>query len=203
MVNRERSISDSANFVGTSDDDTVVLELSADEVHALSRVASASEAIDFESQVLNTSPSKVGRAISNGSTDARIRPNAPSQGIGLAVAIGIAGALLILSSVAYLSAIPGEPLQADVNTPLALDTSETAASDAARETRPARATVRFANPFDATEVFEFPPDTSEIDARNAVADLLLQRARDRQKSGVRKSADHRQQLSASTSNQRS
>jgi hypothetical protein len=39
--------------------------------------------------------------------------------------------------------------------------------------------VRFSNPFDATEVFEFPPGTSEAEARDAVAELLLQRARDR------------------------
>jgi hypothetical protein len=35
------------------------------------------------------------------------------------------------------------------------------------------------NPFDAMEVFEFPADTSESAAREAMAELLLQRARDR------------------------
>jgi hypothetical protein len=44
------------------------------------------------------------------------------------------------------------------------------------------APVRFTNPFDATEVFEFPPGTSKSEARHAVADLLLKRARDRQNS---------------------
>ena len=39
--------------------------------------------------------------------------------------------------------------------------------------------VRFTNPFDTTEVFQFPFGTSESDARQAVADVLLQRARDR------------------------
>lgn len=42
-------------------------------------------------------------------------------------------------------------------------------------------TVRFANPFDADEVFEFPPGTSESQARDAVADVLLKRAMSRQK----------------------
>ena len=41
------------------------------------------------------------------------------------------------------------------------------------------ATVRFVNPFDKKEVFEFPPGTSQADARDAVADLLAERARDR------------------------
>jgi hypothetical protein len=35
------------------------------------------------------------------------------------------------------------------------------------------------NPFDASEVFEFPPGTSEMAARDAVADLLLKRAMER------------------------
>ncbi len=39
--------------------------------------------------------------------------------------------------------------------------------------------VRFTNPFDKTEVFEFPPGTSDIEARDAVAELLAQRARER------------------------
>jgi hypothetical protein len=41
--------------------------------------------------------------------------------------------------------------------------------------------VRFTNPFDANEVFEFPQGTSESDARQAVADLLSTRARERQR----------------------
>jgi hypothetical protein len=39
--------------------------------------------------------------------------------------------------------------------------------------------VRITNAFDATEVFEFPPGTPESEAREAVAELLLSRARDR------------------------
>ena len=40
--------------------------------------------------------------------------------------------------------------------------------------------ARFSNPFDASEVFEFPPGTSDEQARQSVAAILLQRARDRQ-----------------------
>jgi len=40
--------------------------------------------------------------------------------------------------------------------------------------------VRFANPFDASEVFEFPPGTPYSEARDAVAALLLERAHGRQ-----------------------
>jgi len=47
--------------------------------------------------------------------------------------------------------------------------------------------VRFGNPFDASEVFEFPPGTSVDQARQSVAAILLQRARDRQRMGLVKS----------------
>ena len=42
------------------------------------------------------------------------------------------------------------------------------------------APVRFKNPFDSSEVFEFPAGTSRTEMRDAVAELLAQRARERQ-----------------------
>jgi hypothetical protein len=44
---------------------------------------------------------------------------------------------------------------------------------------PANQPVRFKNPFDASEVFEFPPGTSTAEARRTVAAILLQRGRER------------------------
>jgi hypothetical protein len=44
--------------------------------------------------------------------------------------------------------------------------------------------VQVRNPFDATEVFEFPAETTKTVAREAMAELLLQRARDRRGEGV-------------------
>lgn len=40
-------------------------------------------------------------------------------------------------------------------------------------------TVKFANPFDHAEIFEFPSGTSREEARAQVADMLLKRAQDR------------------------
>ena len=48
---------------------------------------------------------------------------------------------------------------------------------------PQGAPVRIKNAFDATEVFEFPPGTTESEAREAVAERLLSRARDRRAEG--------------------
>jgi hypothetical protein len=39
--------------------------------------------------------------------------------------------------------------------------------------------VKFANPFDRSEVFEFPAGTSKSEARARVADLLMKRAQER------------------------
>lgn len=45
---------------------------------------------------------------------------------------------------------------------------------------PDAAPVRYRNPFDRSEVFEFPAGTSRTEMRDAVAELLAQRARERQ-----------------------
>jgi len=39
--------------------------------------------------------------------------------------------------------------------------------------------VKFANPFDRSEIFEFPPGTTRQDARDAVAQILIDRASER------------------------
>jgi hypothetical protein len=44
--------------------------------------------------------------------------------------------------------------------------------------------VQVRNPFDATEVFEFPPETTKAEARAATAELLLKRARERLDQGL-------------------
>jgi hypothetical protein len=44
--------------------------------------------------------------------------------------------------------------------------------------------VQLRNPFDRKEVFEFPAGTSAADAREQMAELLLQRAQDRRSQGV-------------------
>jgi len=46
----------------------------------------------------------------------------------------------------------------------------------AMQTEPVGEPLRVANPFDATEIFEFPAGTSETDAHEAVAGFLIERA---------------------------
>lgn len=54
------------------------------------------------------------------------------------------------------------------------------------QTEPLAAPVRVANPFDATETFEFPAGTSEADARDAIAGFLIERAARRGIAGNRR-----------------
>lgn len=53
--------------------------------------------------------------------------------------------------------------------------SSSASQTALHENSP----TRFTNPFDASETFEFPPGTTEDDARQSVAEILFERARER------------------------
>jgi hypothetical protein len=68
--------------------------------------------------------------------------------------------------------------------------------------------VQFRNPFDRTEVFEFPPGTSADEARQSAAALLLQRARDRRGAEGAKSnrpsgtADERAQVARNSESRR-
>lgn len=52
-------------------------------------------------------------------------------------------------------------------------------TSAAQTVFPKDSPTRFANPFDASEIFEFPAGTTEDDARASVAEILFERARER------------------------
>jgi hypothetical protein len=61
---------------------------------------------------------------------------------------------------------------------------------------PDQSTVRFVNPFDRTEVFEFPAGTPWVEARDQVAQQLITRARERSSLGLsstKNTAPRRQQ----------
>jgi hypothetical protein len=87
--------------------------------------------------------------------------------------LGIAAAVMALGSAAH-RAVVGRSVVTAANPsgPVAATTRQPAESISP--------TVRIGNPFDASEVFEFSPGTSEAEARQSVAKILLQRARDRQ-----------------------
>jgi hypothetical protein len=71
---------------------------------------------------------------------------------------------------------PEVPTSAPTSVPASVPTSELAPASPVTPDVP----VRYKNPFDASEVFEFPAGTSRAEMRDAVAELLSQRARERQ-----------------------
>jgi hypothetical protein len=108
--------------------------------------------------------------------------------------LAIAGAAIVLAlsiATAYqlgtrsrAPAAPPEPAAPAVDHPAiehhAIEQPPASGAKLATEPPPKPVPVRFTNPFDTSEVFEFPPGTSETAARDAVAAFLIQRARERQ-----------------------
>jgi hypothetical protein len=86
--------------------------------------------------------------------------------------VGVAG---LLGGAAYLASSRERPVHVAQQIVSHAPPAEGAPAVPAEAATP----VRFPNPFDASEVFEFPAGTSEADAHDAVAKLLLKRARDR------------------------
>jgi hypothetical protein len=86
----------------------------------------------------------------------------------------IAAVLAVLGGVAHLAAkqkpVPAVVAQAPRPTP---------PPPPAEAPAPAGEPVLYKNPFDRTEVFEFPPGTSQAEARDAVAKALMERAQGR------------------------
>jgi len=108
-----------------------------------------------------------------------------------AIAIQIAVATIFSGVIAYVATNPEQLVQAQaavgkVEAPAPARPAQSAPPPAAAA-EPVQ--VQVTNPFDKTEVFDFPPGTSEPDAQLAVARILMQRAHERQSLWAR--SDHR------------
>ena len=90
-------------------------------------------------------------------------------GVGASVALAVLTALTMYKPAANI-ALPAPQV--------AMISEESGVVPAISPER-ARPPVRFANPFDRSEVFEFPPGTTRAEARRKVAQLLLDRANGR------------------------
>lgn len=104
------------------------------------------------------------------------RPRASAPAARRVSISGLALSFVLLAGavgVAYLATAPGDRTEQSVRLPQ----SQLPAAAPASAGEP----VRFTNPFDAKEVFEFPAGTSNAEARDAVAEILMQRAMERQR----------------------
>ncbi|MBM0105431.1 hypothetical protein JM946_11765 [Steroidobacter sp. S1-65] len=90
--------------------------------------------------------------------------------VAIIAIVAIAGAAHVLK--------PSERNDSSSTAPTAQQTSSSQWSDSGQLAR--GEPVRFTNPFDSQEVFEFPPGTTETEAREAVAAVLKERALSRQ-----------------------
>lgn len=138
-------------------DDTIELELTPSELQTLSTAT-----------LVETTP--VGRI---GRVAKKRRLVRVSRWAALATAAAVAG---VSSGITYLATAQNGAV------PLAEPTVMAAALTApapVSATEAVETPVKIANPFDASEIFEFPSSMTESDARDAVADFLMQRARER------------------------
>ena len=83
------------------------------------------------------------------------------------------GEVAIALSLALAAIAAGYALYSDVGEGR---TRSAAVEQRSWSTMPGGEPMRVANPFDSSEVFEFPAGTSEADAREAVAGFLIERA---------------------------
>ena len=152
-----------------SSDDTIELDLTGEEELALSRAAEAARA--------TARPDESGPVLSVPEYNCAFRPTARIDfvcNVIFAVAVpGIAMALLW----------PAPDRHPPAPAPAVASAAPLAKVAPAAPAEPQGAPVRIKNAFDATEVFEFPPGTTESESREAVAELLLSRASDRRAEG--------------------
>jgi hypothetical protein len=94
-----------------------------------------------------------------------------------ALIAGVVAIAAFLSTIAYVAVTKARPVEMPVFITVPQLPRETAPQTApvVVEAVP----VRFANPFDKGEVFEFPPGTTQMEAHDAVAAALLQRGQSR------------------------
>jgi hypothetical protein len=158
----ERLEAAAGSHASQGDDDTIELVLTEEDRLTLSRVAEEEHA---ETSLEEGAFVATGAFLRNRSMRFR-RWSLALASSGLSVAIGVAlGVVVERSSRMMITVPPG--------------TTQLAESQ--------ESPVRFTNPFDPSEVFDFPSGTSDDQARESVAAILLQRARDRQAAGLVKS----------------
>jgi hypothetical protein len=156
--------SNSAELAERIYEDTIDLALSPEQVQALSQAAGEKIA-GAELPESAAAPSATTPTVAN-ETLRRARylliPAACALGIAVGLAVGLA-ARSVRTEI--------------IRVPVIVTRAATPPAE------PPPAPVRFGNPFDSSEVFELPPGTNATEARHSVAEMLLQRARDRRGTG--------------------
>jgi hypothetical protein len=153
-LQKELPVNGQGTIASASGDDTIELQLTPQQLRELSRAAEAAEAAQTTEPV------------------APARKSTYMNIAKMAAAI-VAYGVFAWWSASHLVAQPQPQATAAAKPPVVIPQPVSIVSAP-------EPVVRVNNPFDATEVFEFPPGTSQAESRDKVAQILLQRARDRQ-----------------------
>lgn len=149
------------------DEDTVELQLTPAQLAGLTQAAAEATAVPV--------PVPLPKPVTRNRRRRTFTVGMTALVVALAVAVTVAHRPRAPATQPALSPPPAAPVRAPAPPPRGR--SLVAAQRAATEPAPAPPPVKFRNPFDRSEVFEFPAGTSYEDARGQVAQLLLDRAR--------------------------
>jgi hypothetical protein len=145
------------------------VELSAADLEVLAPPAAAA------SQADSAAPVQSVKAVAAAAAPARM----PSSLRGRITRLQVAG-MLGLAIVAGVSlSVHNESPPVGMVQPAASEWIPISSKPATGEAEHAHAPTLFANPFDETEIFELAPGLSDEEARQVVANLLIERARER------------------------
>jgi hypothetical protein len=144
-------------------DDTIEFELTPEQLQELTQAAESAEAV---------APAQISAVTGSGLMPPAIAPRRRAPIAKMTAAI-IAYVAFAWWSASQLAGQPRPPVTATAQPPFVMPRP-------ALVTSAPNPTVRVINPFDATEVFEFPAGTSAVEGRDKVAQILLERARERQ-----------------------
>jgi hypothetical protein len=173
-------VSDSEKF-GLTEETPIEVELSAQDLWDLSVLpASEHQELRAEPQAAEQRPAEAVSVVEQ-PVPTRAAPSRNNRisvpRIALALTLAVAAVSVFGARYQYQPPIPERPASPPSNS---LQSEPASFEKAPLATDSQRPPVLFRNPFDASEVFEFPPDTSRAEARAAVADLLVKRATERQ-----------------------
>ena len=176
-------------LLNAASEDTIELELSKEQMLSLSRAAAAIRAETLPAQPQTLPVATARKTLPTVAMTAYRRSTWP------AVVFSIVATSALSGAIAYFATTPAPTLPVSGNPVSGNPVVRSAATESPSPPPAETARVQFANPFDANEVFEFPSNTSETEARQAVAQVLLQRAQERQNAAKithqrRKAADH-------------
>jgi hypothetical protein len=164
MTMQPRNEEPTAARTQASGEDTVEIELTDQEQLALSGAAEAPRALAPDAAPANGPPGPAG---DDCLWERTARIDSISTATFAALVLAVAGASLWHTT------------GFDARTTAATTPSAPVHAAPAPAEAPRPPPLQVLNPFDPTEVFELPAETTESEAREAVADLLLQRARSR------------------------